>query len=144
MVEIPVRVVDRVLSKFVREGECLVSTYSVGGHGYPQVGWKGVDKVHMTLCHLVAWTSAYGPIGAGMTVDHRCKNKRCIRVTHLRLLPNLENARRTNGRDWPLGECANGHDDATNWRQPVGGGKGYCHSCRMSIQRDRRSRGLRS
>lgn len=28
---------------------------------------------------------------------------------HLRLLPNFENARRVNGLDWPMGQCANGH-----------------------------------
>jgi hypothetical protein len=47
-----------------------------------------------------------------MTIDHTCKEKRCVRVDHLRLLDNYENGRRTSGRDWPLGQCINGHPNS--------------------------------
>jgi uncharacterized Zn ribbon protein len=47
----------------------------------------------------------------GWTVDHRCHTRRCIRLDHLRLLPNEANAQRNRpGLDWDLdGSCANGH-----------------------------------
>lgn len=111
-------------------GLCHLSTYSVGSHGYAQVGWVEDGKTLMTLCHRVIWAWHYGPIAEGMTVDHLCKNRRCVRLLHLRVISNLENARRTSGRDWPLGQCINGHLDSENW-VPSGAGraKGYCRKC---------------
>lgn len=138
--EIPARILPRILSN-TKPGPdgCLISKYSIGSHGYPQIGWDQDGKHVVTLCHLVLWKIANGPIPPGMTVDHRCRRKRCVNVEHYRLLTNFENARRTNGRDWPLGECAQGHDDATNWHEPPGGSKGYCKECRNAARRRRRA-----
>lgn len=129
----PERVVQRVLSKVAMGPRgCHISTYSVASHGYAQIGWREGDERPVTLCHRVMWIWFRGPIPEGMTIDHMCKNKRCIRLQHLRLIPNYENSRRGNARDWPLGKCAKGHDDAAHWR-PGGVGqprlKGYCAVC---------------
>lgn len=140
---IPARVAQRALTKFVVDPAtgCHVSTYSVASHGYAQVGWHvGDGRNDGTTVHRAAWTAVHGQIAAGMTIDHDSAcHKKCVNVTHLRELTNLENARRTSGRDWPLGECVNGHSDAIYWRKPSSGGKGYCHACRMNIQRIRRA-----
>lgn len=132
----PQRVVDRTLRKVDRDEAtgCLVSRYSVGSHGYAQVGWHDheLGKTVMRLCHRVAWEAANGPIPEGMTVDHEeCHNRKCIELTHLRLLTNLENARRNQpGRNWDLGTCIRGHD-TSHWK-PKGEQrmKGYCAECR--------------
>lgn len=128
----PERVVERVLSKVAMGPRmCWLSTYSVGSHGYAQVGWQEDGERIVTLCHRVIWNWFRGPIPKGMTVDHTCKTRRCVRLAHLRLITNLENARRTDGRDWPLGQCINGHLDELYWR-PSGPEriKGYCVACR--------------
>ncbi len=63
-------------------------------------------------------------------MDHKeCSNRRCIEITHLRLLPNLENARRTNGADWPLGQCKHGHDESWWMPKTATNKKGYCYAC---------------
>lgn len=127
----PERVVERVLTKVVTGPRgCHISTYSTASHGYAQVGWNEDGGRYVTLCHRVIWIWFRGPIPKGMTVDHMCKNRRCVRLMHLRLIPNLENARRTSGRDWDLGQCVNGHSDAEYWR-PAGATrkKGYCSAC---------------
>lgn len=136
----PERVVRRVLEKVViRPDGCHVSTYSVANHGYAQVGWVENGKRIVTLCHLVIWRAVHGLARPGMTVDHRCRNRKCVNLEHLRLLTNLENARRTDGRDWPLGQCINGHEDVLYWRPKTGRRtKGYCHACRMDAQRAKR------
>jgi len=109
-VVIPQDVAQRALDRFVARGDaCHISDYSVGSHGYAQIGWKRPSGGGCTTAHRAAWTAVHGQIPAGMTVDHICKERRCVNVAHLRLLSNFENARRTNGRDWPLGECAHGH-----------------------------------
>lgn len=115
---IPREVAERAATRYVEDANgCWISTYSVASHGYAQIGWQtevrqanGRRKVTMTLCHRAAWVYYHGTqIPDGMTVDHMCHNRRCVNPDHLRLLSNFENARRTSGRDWPVGECINGH-----------------------------------
>lgn len=91
---IPPRVAERAASRFVIDGECHVSTYSTGSHGYAQIGWvpDSATRSTMTTAHRAAWVYANGPIPEGMTVDHTCRNRRCVRVDHLRLLTLAENS----------------------------------------------------
>jgi len=91
----------------------------------------------MTLAHRAAWTAVYGQIPEGMTIDHLCKNRRCVNVEHLRLLTNYENARRTSGRDWPLGQCVNGHSDE---HLANIAGRWHCRICAGDWQRTHRAR----
>jgi len=91
----------------------------------------------MTTAHRAAWVAVHGQIPEGMTVDHICKVRRCVNVRHLRLLSNFENARRTNGNDWPLGECVNGHPNSELRKR---GAKWVCGICAAEWQRRYRSR----
>lgn len=129
---IPARVAARAHSKWEARGDCRISTYSVASHGYAQIGWKDGDRVHMTTAHRAAWTHENGQIPGGATVDHTCKERRCVNVAHLRLLTNYENARRTAGRDWPLGQCANGHPNSESYVQPSG--RRRCRPCNREAQ----------
>jgi hypothetical protein len=123
---------DRAEPREDQEIGCLVSRYSTGSHGYAQVGWKEGGKNRVTLAHLALWRYEEGPIPDGMTVDHECKTKKCVERQHLRLLTNFDNARRTNGRDWPLGQCANGHPDS---EQYMVGKRRRCRSCQRVFNR---------
>ncbi len=113
---IPHEVGERVLKNVVVDDDgCWISNYSVASHGYAQVGWmdKTRGKMTGTTAHRAAWVASSGEqIPEGMTVDHTCKVRPCVNPEHLRLLSNFENARRTAGRDWPLGQCINGHDNS--------------------------------
>lgn len=126
--EIPERVYTRVVEKAdVNESGCLVSRYSVGSHGYAQVGWYTQGRQSMTLCHRAIWQYVNGKLPDGMTVDHVCHNRRCVNINHLRLLSNFENARRNKaGKDWPLGECAQGHPNTELIRRA---GRWRCRIC---------------
>lgn len=138
---IPDRVAIRALSRWTLEAPtgCHVSTYSTGSHGYAQLGWQepGAKRSTMTLAHRAAWAAVHGQIPEGMTIDHLCKNRRCVNVEHLRLLTNYENARRTHGRDWPLGQCINGHSDE---HLANIAGRWHCRICAGDWQRDYRAR----
>ncbi|WVX88987.1 HNH endonuclease [Mycobacterium phage SophKB] len=139
---IPDRVALRAYASWrFGEGGCYISTYSTASHGYAQIGWQDCGHRKVVLAHRAAWTYAHGQIPAGMTIDHRPEcDRRCVNVSHLRLLTNLENARRTNGRDWPLGQCIQGHDNS-HWR-PSGPlrKKGYCKLCNDVAQARYRAR----
>jgi HNH endonuclease len=138
----PERVVKRVLTKWVADGECWISTYSVGSHGYAQVGWqKDGGVITMTTAHRVAWWGAnQQPIPPGVTVDHTCHVRRCVNPAHLRLLPNSANASdngmaafRTNvevGRS-----CRRGHPLVAQSTD----GRTYCRECKAAGKRRRRA-----
>jgi hypothetical protein len=67
----------------------------------------------------------------GMTLDHLCKNRQCVNPAHLRVLDNYENARRTSGRDWPLGECVNGHPN--EHLKTFDDGRTHCGICVVDL-----------
>lgn len=131
-VPIPAHVAERAHERHVEdENGCWISTYSVGSHGYAQIGWQIGDSRHMVLAHKAAWVHEHGQVPLSMTLDHECKVHTCVRPAHLRLLPNFENARRVNGRDWPMGECANGHSNESLGDYDRGGRVGLiCLDCR--------------
>lgn len=123
---------DRVLTRVVAgPNGCIVSTYSVGSHGYAQA-FSG----KVTLAHRVAWEAEHGPIPEGMTVDHLCHNRRCVNHYHMRLLSNVENARRNRpDADSRLEVCINGHDAPRVVRKKKGREWLRCIECERLTQR---------
>lgn len=108
---IPPRVAQRAFTRWVGVGDCHQSNYSVASHGYAQIGWRDGRDRYGTTAHRAAWVHVNGQIPRGMTVDHICRNRQCVNTQHLRLISNLENARRNApGRDFNIGDaCARGH-----------------------------------
>ena len=103
--------------------DCWLWKQSVGSHGYGQT----FDGVTVRLAHRVAWALSIGPIPARMTIDHRCRNRRCVNPQHLRLLTNLENA--TDNGQGRKTHCPSGHpyDEANTHRDKRGHRK--CRAC---------------
>lgn len=137
-VSVPERVAERAYTKqVVNEAGCWVSTYSVASHGYAQIGWKTEGSRHMVLAHRASWTHVNGQVPIGMTLDHLCKNRRCVNPAHLRLLSNYENARRNDGTNWAFGTCRNGHPDSNlrEVRRTAKSGRKYMGlECRICMQ----------
>lgn len=109
-VPVPERVAQRALANIDKQPDgCWISHYSVGTHGYAQIGWQDGTKRGSVLAHRAAWVAVNGQVPMATTIDHTCKVRRCVNPDHLRLLPNIENARRNQGDDFPMGGCRNGH-----------------------------------
>jgi hypothetical protein len=131
------RDIDKAYQRIIRLTDrspdgCLISRYSTGSHGYAQA-WDGQTVV---LAHRLVWEWNHGPIPKGMTIDHLCHNRKCIEITHLRQITNLDNARRNGPGDWPLdGQCKHGHG-LEHWK-PKGPDrrKGYCAACQNRYTR---------
>ena len=49
------------------------------------------------FAHRLSYEERVGPIPAGLTIDHLCRNCRCINPTHLEAVTQAENARRGHG-----------------------------------------------
>lgn len=110
IVPVPERVAQRAIANVDKRPDgCWISRYSVGTHGYAQIGWQSSGTSHGVLAHRAAWVAVNGQVPMGTTLDHTCKVRRCVNPAHLRLLSNIENARRNQGDDFPMGGCRNGH-----------------------------------
>lgn len=142
-IPIPERVAQRALTNVdVQADGCWISRYSVASHGYAQIGWSiraehKRAKIQMVLAHRAAWVAVNGQMPLGMTLDHTCKVRRCVNPAHLRMLPNYENARRIDGKDWPMGQCANGHDHShlvPVKRKSKSGEPRWGRTCRLCMQ----------
>ena len=109
-VPVPERVARRALENIeVQDDGCWLSRYSVASHGYAQIGWQDKGDRHVVLAHRAAWVAINGQMPMGVTLDHLCKVRRCVNPEHLRMLSNMENARRNQGDDFPMGGCRHGH-----------------------------------
>ena len=106
---VPQRVIDRIFDGINTRSKkkCWEWNLSIGTHGYGQIGWYFSGKSAGTTAHRVAWVAVNGPIPEGMTIDHLCRNRKCVNPNHLQLLTNEENAS-NNGNSLKT-HCVRGH-----------------------------------
>lgn len=136
---IPDRVVPRFCAYVQQDHSpdaCWLWTASIGSHGYGQIGWQvGEGRNTMVLAHRVAWWLAHGPIPDGLTVDHRCRVRRCCNPAHLRLLTNVENAR-DNGMARRT-HCPHGHEYTPENTRRDRHGHRFCRACQRASNAQR-------
>lgn len=78
---------ERLASRSVWDGDCLVWTRYINASGYGEIGWN--NKVW--LVHRASYIAAHGSIPEGMFIDHICHNRKCLNIKHLRLATNKQN-----------------------------------------------------
>jgi hypothetical protein len=84
-----------------------------------------------TSAHRFAYELLVGPIPEGLTIDHLCRVRHCVRPDHLEPVSNRTNTLRGEGRSAVNARkthCPKGHEydasNAANW-----GGRRYCRIC---------------
>lgn len=109
---------------------------SANGYGSLSVGGqKGKDF----RAHRLAYEEARGPIPAGLTIDHLCRNKRCCNPDHMEAVTAAENTRRgSRCRDTSC--CPKGHFWTRETTYYHGDGKRRCLPCRQARDAGRGSR----
>lgn len=109
-----------------------------GDHGYGRFWLNG----RSVKAHRAAYQLQVGPIPDGHDIDHRCRNVRCVRPSHLRPLTHRANilaSRNHVALRAAQTHCHRGHpfDDANTYIAPNGTRK--CRTCKRDAQRTSRA-----
>lgn len=72
---------------------CLVWTGHVQDAGYGVIQVKGRNM----KAHRYAFIEAFGPVERHIEIDHRCHNKACCNISHLRALGKQQNQENRKG-----------------------------------------------
>lgn len=99
------------------------------GYGYFRLG-------EIKYAHRAAYTLLVGPIPEGLTIDHLCEKRSCIRPDHLEAVTHAENVARAAGR-WET--CDRLHPD-TETRIGMKNKRPYCLECGRITEKARRDR----
>jgi hypothetical protein len=88
---------------------CWVWTAYTNRDGYGRFLARMAEGGHCVVAaHRFIYEAAYGPIPDGLTVDHLCGNRRCVRPTHLEAVPLKVNIQRSVAARWSA-RCPRGH-----------------------------------
>lgn len=83
-----VSVLERILRRAVRSGECLIWTGADNGNGYGVIGDENRRSVYV---HRVIAAHHLGPIPPNIQVMHSCDVRPCVEPTHLSFGTKREN-----------------------------------------------------
>ena len=80
----------RFLERIKVFGECWEWQGTVAANGYGRCSMDNRND----MAHRVSYKLFVGPIADGMTIDHLCRNKRCVNPSHLEVVTSRENTLR--------------------------------------------------
>lgn len=130
---------DRFWAKVDRSGPCWIWTAKRSRQGYGRFWVNGGEDA----AHRVVWELERGPIPAGLTIDHLCRNTSCVNPAHLEPVTLRENILRSTGVaavNAVKTGCKRGHEfNVANTRINKGGGR-VCRACMRDHQRAYRAR----
>lgn len=134
---------ERFWSKVDTSGECWLwmAVRTVSGYGQ-------FTPVHgkRAAAHRWAYAETYGAIPAGLTLDHLCRTRACVKPAHLEPVSVRINVLRGAGRTAILAQqthCKHGHPfDAVNTYHVPDANMRQCRTCKRLRQReyDRKAR----
>lgn len=122
---------------------CAPWVGAIQSRGYGSVS---VGEGKTALAHRVAYEHVRGPIPDGMTIDHLCRNKRCINPHHLEVVTLAENIHRAvvvklAEPEYPCGHPRTPENTQTK-RRANGWVNRTCRECRRIADRVRRHRAI--
>lgn len=124
------RFCSKVEMKDPKTAECWNWKAYVGTHGYGRFWFRG----KATEAYRVAYILFVGEIQEGLEIDHICRNRICVKPTHLRLITKKENILCGDGITAKNNEkltCSQGH--MFTFRR--NNGQRYCYLCDIENRR---------
>lgn len=114
------------------------------GYGYLTIGNR------QWSAHRTAWTLTNGAIPNSLTVDHLCRNRKCVNPAHMAIVSPKENTLRGYGPtavNARKTHCIHGHELTPDNIRNSSCGWRVCRKChrvrRLATKLKRRARGLR-
>lgn len=133
----------RFWSRVAKTETCWIWQGAVGTRGYGFLAglYKGQYKTF--LVHRYAYILHVGSIADDLTIDHLCRNRRCVNPAHLEVVSRWENVRRgetITGNNSRKTHCKHGHafDEANTYVASSGGR--HCKLCLARRDRERKAR----
>ena len=128
---LPTRITDRI----DMTGDCWTWAGAHNSHGYAVVWWQG----RMVGLHRLMCAQEHGEPEDGQQSDHLCRNRGCVRPSHLEwVTPRQNTGRGTSSSAATVrsvdesGVCKNGHDMTEPDAWVAGrGGRRECRRCRL-------------
>lgn len=124
---------------------CWLSDRASNGKGYTKIGLLVDGRKVTRYTHRVSYETFVGPIPAGLTLDHLCRNRGCCNPAHLE--PTTIGVNTLRGESMAAlharqTHCLRGHEftpENTHLQRGRHGTQRNCRTCRRD-----RARGLRA
>lgn len=137
---------DRLLDLIDKDRDCWVWTGSTNSQGYGRLttGSRSDNTRKTEAAHRASYRTFVGEIPNGLTIDHLCRNRKCINPDHLEAVTIKENVSRGNPlwkQQMARTHCPQGHeyteDNIYRYATKHGGTCRNCKTCMKarSIQR---------
>ena len=124
MEHIEQQVINRFNSFYKNVGECKIWIKFLNKDGYGSFYFKK----KLRRAHRFSYYLNFGDIKDGMVVDHICKNRSCVEISHLRLVTrkqnSLENSNSVGAVNAKKTHCKYGHIFDRKY-----GNQRYCSIC---------------
>jgi HNH endonuclease len=123
---------ERFWAKVNKTDGCWEWTAHIMPNGYGHLQMRRPDgRWGHQYAHRLAYELLVGPIPEGLTIDHLCRNRRCVRPDHLEAVTLAENVRR--GIDPPRAtHCRRGHPFTPDNTRTDKRGRRTCITCKRA------------
>ena len=133
---------DRFWPKVKKSNGCWIWMGCKNDRGYGQICDNSGGTFRMVYAHRFVYELVIRSIPKGLTIDHLCRNRSCVRPDHLEIVTIKENTLRGNGpsgRESRQTHCLHGHPfipENTYFRRDRWGRQ--CKTCVRSRSRARK------